>query len=183
MSSNIVIEDNYLQQDQFDRLRSFMMSDQIAWYYSGNYGGNYPLMEHWFHRENQGPERHPNTPFLNTQYEILNPLLMQLNPIAILKIRANCNWRTHNEEQRVFHTDITAESTTSILYINHSDGCTIFKDCDTIVESVANRFVTFPSNMLHAARPFTTPERRVLINFNYIARKQEAHHNVIKTGY
>jgi hypothetical protein len=37
----------------------------------------------------------------------------------------------------------------------------------TIVESIANRMVTFPANMRHTGTSCTNEKRRVVINFNY----------------
>ena len=40
------------------------------------------------------------------------------------------------------------------------------------VESVANRLVEFPSSYEHSSTPFTTTDRRIVINFNYIKQPQ-----------
>tara|TARA_B100000945_G_C20332202_1_gene572986 strand:+ start:581 stop:1111 length:531 start_codon:yes stop_codon:yes gene_type:complete len=175
----IKIEDNYLDQHAFDEIHNLLMSKEFPWYYNNNYGGNYPLTEYWFWHDTHGRKTLGNTNLLDPYFGVLQPLLSQLNPLALIRIRANCNWRTRDEEQRLWHRDTTVDCTTSILYINANDGCTVFKDCDTIVESVPNRFITFPSHMQHAAKPFTSPERRVLINFNYHARKEGSLKNVI----
>ena len=55
---------------------------------------------------------------------------------------------------------------TGILYLNTNDGYTEFED-GKIVNSVANRFVEFPSNILHRGVSQTDTEWRSVINFNY----------------
>ena len=170
-SGKIQIVDNYLTNLEFDKLSSYILSEDMSCYYLGNYGGSYPLMERVFWSEEHGQERFGRTPFLNNDYTHLAPLMRKLNPIATLRVRANCNWRTNpnDMQQRGCHTDFpkSVHATTSIFYINDNDGCTVFKDDDTICESKANRLLTFPSTMGHAATPFTNTERRVLININY----------------
>ena len=59
--------------------------------------------------------------------------------------------------------------TTSILYVNTNNGYTKFED-GTIVESVANRLVSFPSNMKHTGTSCTDEKTRVVINFNYFSK-------------
>jgi hypothetical protein len=170
-SDKIQIIDNYLHHDEFERIRGYIMGADMTWSYLGNYGGSYPLMERVFWSEEHGQETFGRTPFLNNDYNYLNPLMRKLDPVAVLRIRANCNWRTNpnDMQQRGWHTDFpkSVNATTSILYINDNDGCTVFKDDDTICESRSNRLLTFPSTMGHAATPFTDAERRVLININY----------------
>ena len=49
---------------------------------------------------------------------------------------------------------------------NDGDGYTEFED-GTKVESIENRFVTFPSNLHHGGTTCTDQKRRVVINLNY----------------
>ena len=56
--------------------------------------------------------------------------------------------------------------TVSIFYVNTNDGFTVFED-GTKVESVANRMLTFPTNMKHSGTACTDQKYRIIINFNY----------------
>lgn len=168
----IEVIDNYLERNQFEMIKNLLESKDFPWYYHGNYGGDYPLTEFWFWHDTRGKCTLGKTNIIDNYFDVLTPLLCQLNPLALIRIRANCNWRTQAAKQRAWHRDTTVDCTTSILYINSNDGCTIFKDDDTVVESVENRFITFPSHMQHAATPVTNTERRILINFNYHKRTQ-----------
>ena len=58
------------------------------------------------------------------------------------------------------------QSTTSIFYMNTNNGYTKFED-GTKIESVANRLVSFPSNMKHKGTSCTDEKTRVVINFNH----------------
>ena len=150
------------------------MGNQCYWYYCGNYGGGYPQMEHTFHSETVGTQRYPNTPMVATLgMEVMSPLLKSFDFAALIRIRAICNWRTDTNTmtQRGWHVDVPFDCTTAIYYLHDSDALTLFNDGDNEpleVETKANRLVEFPSQYEHAVTPMTTPERRVLINFNFI---------------
>ena len=53
--------------------------------------------------------------------------------------------------------------------MNTCNGYTLFKD-NTKVESVANRFVSFDSQLEHTGTSCTDENIRVLINFNYFTK-------------
>ena len=57
--------------------------------------------------------------------------------------------------------------TTSVFYINTTNGWTQFKNGDK-VKSVSNRIVTFDSNLIHQGVTTTDEKRKVVINFNYL---------------
>ena len=81
--------------------------------------------------------------------------------------------RTPTIVQNTFHTDFGVVNKekgnvfTSIFYINDNNGHTLFED-GTKVESVANRLITFPTDVSHTGTSCTDEKIRVVINFNYI---------------
>ena len=108
--------------------------------------------------------------------EQMNPILEIINPLSLLRIKANLLTRTPKIIENEFHVDLTDLSeekskqvTTSIFYVNTNNGYTEFED-GTKVESVANRLVTFPANMKHTGTFCTDEKTRVVINFNYFAQ-------------
>ena len=120
--------------------------------------------------------------------EVMQPILESFQYAALIRIRAICNWRTDTNKmtQRAWHVDVPFDCTTAIYYLHDSDALTLFKDGDNEpfeVETKANRLVEFPSQYEHAVTPMTTPERRVLINFNFIrANKIELDKTFIAHG-
>ena len=109
-------------------------------------------------------------------FENLVPILEIKNPVSLIRIKANLLIRTPNIVEDGFHVDMTnvpeekqKQLTTSILYMNTNNGYTKFED-GTKVESVANRFVTFPANMKHTGTSCTDKKIRVVINFNYFEK-------------
>ena len=106
-------------------------------------------------------------------YVAVNPIINHpdLNIRALIRIKANLNFRTSKIIRHGFHVDVPFDCMTGIYYVNSNDGYTEFKD-GTKVESVANRMVTFPSQMLHSGTSCTDNRRRVAINFVYFAAER-----------
>jgi hypothetical protein len=93
-----------------------------------------------------------------------------------LRVKANLTSKVEKRILTVLHCD--GENSwgvregekgwlTSIFYLNTNNGYTAFED-GTKIESVANRFVTFPCFTKHAGTGCADENIRVLINFNYI---------------
>ena len=162
------IEDNYLEQNEFDKLQTLMTSEQFSWYYSDiidyeNQTDKFQFVHMFYHTHA------PCSPFCQN----LNPILSKLNVLALSRIKANLLTKTSNIIENEFHVDMEGileekmkQVTTSIFYMNTNNGYTKFED-GTIVESVANRLVSFPANMKHTGTSCTDEKVRVVINFNY----------------
>ena len=165
------IEDNFLEQKEFDKLQVLMMVDNFAWYYKPTIVHQDDVNDvnkfqfvHMFYYNFA-----PCSPFI----EKLQSILEKIQPTSLLRIKANLLTKTSNIIENKFHIDMMEVSeekvkqlTTSIFYVNTNNGYTEFED-GTKVESVANRIVTFPSNMRHTGTSCTDEKARVVINFNY----------------
>ena len=165
---NIKIEDNFLAQEYFDFLQQTMMGPGFPWYYNDSIDSSDDVDKFQFvHGFYQGAVP------VNDSYEMMYPILNILKAPALYRIKANLQTRLPALVENEFHADIDILSeekqkqwTTSIFYVNTNNGYTIFKD-GTKVESVANRMVTFPSNLEHTGTSCTDEMIRVIINFNY----------------
>ena len=169
--SKIHVYDDYLEPFEHKQLRDYLLGPKMYWYYCGNYSGGYPQMERVFYNEFVGPQRVEGVPFVKNEISIFDRITGKMNFSALIRIRAICNWKTGTMSQRDWHVDVPFDCTTAIYYLHDSDALTIFKDGDNEpleVETKANRLVEFPSQYQHTVTPMTTPERRVLINFNFI---------------
>ena len=162
------IEDNFLGQKEFDELQTFMMGDDFAWFYQKTIDSNEDVdkfqFTHMFYI-NYVP--------ISSSLEILTPIIKKIDSVALGKIKANLLTRTPNIIENTFHVDGAGypeerlkQLTTSIFYVNTNNGYTKFED-GTKVESIANRMVTFPTNMKHKGASCTDKRTRVVINFNY----------------
>ena len=168
------IEDNLLEQNVFDKLQTFMMSSDIAWFFNSFVTYDPVIYEtkeekdfqfiHIFYNQDS-----PTSPFC----EKLNPIFEKMKATSMWRIKANLRTRISKNIENEFHCDmghISEEKqkqwTTSIFYINTNNGYTEFED-GTKVESVANRMITFPTNLKHRGTSCTDEKLRVVINFNY----------------
>ena len=162
------IEDNFLKQEEFDKIQKLMGEPSpFPWFYADRivFEDDVDKFQfiHAFYDNHM-----PMSPFSNELDSIINII----QPFSIVKIRAKLLTRTPEIVESTFHVDISLleenlkQWTTSIFYINTNNGYTKFED-GTIVESVANRMVTFPANMKHCGTSCTDERRRIVINFNY----------------
>ena len=172
------IEDNCLSLDNFKKITDLILGNksfQIPWYWN-------PLID--YDNEIENPVKfqfihifYDNSPLYVSPYmEPLNSILDILQPVSVYRIKANLLTKTSNIIENKFHIDMNdipdekiKQWTTSIFYVNTNDGYTEFED-GTKVESVANRMVTFPTNLKHRGTSCTNEKRRVAINFNYFSK-------------
>ena len=166
------IEDDFLSQKEFDLLQTFIMGETFAWFYKPTIDYQDDVNDvnkfqfvHMFYFDFAAC-----SPFL----EKLQSILEIINPVSLLRIKANLLTKTPNIIENEFHVDTLLPEeklkqwVTSIFYVNTNNGYTKFED-GTKVESVANRLVTFPSNMKHTGTSCTDEKTRVVINFNYFS--------------
>ena len=162
------IEDNFLKQKEFDKIQKLMGEPSpFPWFYADRivFEDDVDKFQfiHAFYDNHM-----PMSPFSNELDSIINII----QPFSIVKIRAKLLTRTPEIVESTFHVDIPLleenlkQWTTSIFYINTNNGYTKFED-GTIVESVANRMLSFPANMKHCGTSCTDERRRIVINFNY----------------
>ena len=65
-------------------------------------------------------------------------------------------------------TGYAATPANSMLYLNNTNGPTIFEESQKKVECIKNRLVTFDTNISHSAMSHTEGDNpRIVINFNY----------------
>ena len=162
------IEDNFLDQEKFDELQILMMGKDFAWYYNDTI--DYKRQKDKFQFTHMFyDEAAPRSSFINQ----INSIFEIIDPISLIRIKANLLTRTSNIVENAFHTDksILPEEklkhlTTSIFYMNTNNGYTEFESGER-VESVANRMIVFPANLKHRGTSCTDEKIRIVINFNY----------------
>ena len=164
----IEIKDNFLGQNEFNMLQNNLMGVSFPWYYNSAI---------------DLPEDKDKFQFVHVFYEncipgpsaeVINPIITNMGPILLWRIKANLLTKTPNIVENDFHVDVfdgelkvREQLTTSIFYVNTNNGYTKFEDGSKI-ESVANRLLSFPSNMKHTGTSCTDEKIRIVINFNYL---------------
>ena len=160
------IIDNFLPEDQFGNLQSFLMGSYFPWYY------NDYIVD--FQKDDQtqftNTLYHPHPPWngKTTHYFVVEPIISKLGVTNLYRVKANLRSKTFFPRSSAWHLDdkYALPATTSIFYINTNNGYTKFKKGGR-VKSVANRMVIFDSTEYHCGVSCTDQKSRVLINFNY----------------
>ena len=165
--SQIQFKDNFLPTTPFKELQKNIMGVSFPWYMGEVVNpfdyeracdqiDNVQLV-HMFY-ENDIP--------LSQSINLLDLAIERLDYKSLLRIKANCTLRTPTIIKHGLHRDFPFPCNTAILYINTNDGYTEFED-GTVVESVENRLVVFPTTMKHTGTTCTDQSKRMVINFNY----------------
>ena len=162
--SDITIYDDLLPDP--DYLLNSMLSPQFNWHFGR--GVVYDSMCDELDNYQFGNVMYQNMTPKSDEFGLVNGILnySQLKIAALIRVKANLNTRTHKIVKHGFHVDLPYPCTTAIYYVNTCNGFTEFED-GTVVESVANRFVTFPSSLKHTGTTCTDQKARMVINFNY----------------
>mgnify|MGYP001311667478 FL=1 len=169
----MIILDDYLNIEDFNHIRNYLKSDRVNWSKvpkvlgdDSEYNYQYTFMVY--------NDLVPYSPLFNTLFCIFR----KLNIVALTRIKVNKEPLYPERHYGSYHYDWNSprgthenpiglpHMKTGILYLNTCDGYTEFED-GKIVKSVANRFVEFPSNILHRGVSQTDTEWRTVINFNY----------------
>lgn len=154
---------NYLNKEDFNNLKNNFISNSFPWYLSNviKEDKNIYQFVHMFYIENK----------INSNFfYLIEPILKKINPVALIKIKANLITKTSKNIEHGMHTDINPPSskiTTAIFYCNTNNGYTKFEN-KTKIKSIENSFISFDSNVKHTGSSCTDKEMRIVINFNYI---------------
>ena len=163
----VKVIDNFLDQSTFENLESVIMGNEISWYYLPHVDyedeeGERFQFTHAFYKDDQSR---------SGWFDMMLPLIDKLESKVLVRIKANLLTRTSEHEMHNFHTDIREIQNkhfyTSIFYMNTNNGYTKFAGGAT-VNSIANRMITFPAEMMHTGTTCTDQKIRVVINFNYL---------------
>ena len=161
-----LIIDNFLNQEEFNPIADLIVNN-FQWKYDNfvDYADDKDKFQftHSFYKDFE---------IVSPFHETLKPIWDRIRPREIYRVKANLLTRTPQIVENRFHTDNPEISgvipyTTSIFYLNTNNGYTEFED-GTKVESVANRFISFPEDTKHRGTSCTDEKIRVVINFNYL---------------
>jgi len=163
MDASMFIVDNFLPQDQLEAIQATFTRNDFPWFRSNGVNdrndGNVQFI-HIFYRNKTN----------NSNYmDIINPILELIDPAAVVRIKANLLTRADSIIKHGFHTDQDFKCKVGIFYVNTNNGFTEFAD-GTKVESVANRFLSFDSHLLHTGTTCTDAADRMVINFTYFTK-------------
>lgn len=163
------IIDNFLDQSDFDLLKDNILN-----------GGDFP----WYmrigvsdHTSNDGyfftHVFYDNFQVVSNYFNIISPLLDKIDPLSLVRIKANFYPSTPKIIKHEPHVDFMDENENPIpckaclFYVNSNNGKTIFESGEEI-ESIENRALFFDPSILHQSTTCTNDSvGRFNINFNY----------------
>ena len=150
----IKVTDNFLSPDQHRRISNFLLGTGMDWKFNESKVStqtkksidDYQFTHVFFTFHScTGKAVHE----VSKSIDILIPLVNNIQFVALHRIKANLEPLKPNRAYSDFHCDVDCSTmTTGIYYINTNDGYTEFETGDK-VNSVANRFVKFPSDIKH----------------------------------
>jgi len=161
------IIDNFLDKENFKLLQDNILTYNFPWYFNNGVnviGDEYFQFTHNFYKEFH---------VTSHLYNLIEPLIKKINPLSLIRVKANLITRTLKIIEHGMHIDQfgkkTPKSKTAIFYCNTNNGYTKFENGDKI-ESIENRIVVFNNSLYHSGSSCTDEKIRVVININYFPR-------------
>jgi hypothetical protein len=168
------IIDNFLEFNDFQRIKDTMFSNKIYWYYAnGVVPEDTALCKPNFNTQMYHPFYSDEAGASDT-FEVLNPIIKKLNFKRLIKCKANLLLCTETPQIHGFHMDlcdypdIISQSKTAVFYVNTNNGSTVFEKYGKRVTSVENRIAIFDATEIHSGSTCTDQKSRIVININYI---------------
>ena len=155
------IIDNYLKLNEHLILKTAMESNTFPWYFNEHKVFNENKLFHYQFVHVFYIKDKINSPFFN----IVDPLIQQLKPLSLIRIKANLNPISDNLIEFEQHKDQSFKCKVAIYYLNDNDGYTMIGK--EKINSKKNRMVLFDSTQEHYGTNSTNCKNRMVINFNY----------------
>ena len=162
-STLVKVIDNFLSQQQFDKLQSDIISIHFPWYFQtgvtndGVYDDSC-LLTHVFYDNDM-----VNSPGL----PIVQPLLNMISIEKLLRVKANLYPNNGHFIHHKKHKDFEFDHSGLLFSINTNNGHTILGD-GTQVQSIENRALFFNPGIDHQSTSCTDQKFRVNILINFL---------------
>ncbi len=156
---------NFLSKEEFKSIEENILNNPFFPWFPQTYkvfrndGEN--QLTHMFYTENE-----PRSHFI----KFLNPIVDKLNPLSLIRIKANMSYKENSIRQFLMHNDQVKnfkDLKTAIFYLNTNNGKTIFENGKE-VKSEKNKMIIFPNELKHCGTTHTDTSYRFIINFNWL---------------
>ena len=168
MDIKYTIEDNYLKEEDYKKLKNDIMARAFPWQFSTSVADlkeekdptprDTFYFTHVFYLHGQG--------ITSPCYNMLAPLLTKLKIKALIRIKANLYPNQGEIKEHDKHFDFEYPHKGAILSLNTCNGFTTLGD-GTKIKSVGNSILFFDPSIPHHSSTCTDAPVRVNINFNY----------------
>lgn len=154
--------DDFLDQEDFLKIKQTVFSDEFPWYYS-RYKveslktdiKNYQFVHMFYYDYSVRSE----------YFDMLKPVFNKLDIKALVKVKVNLTTLTDTVYDFSLHTDVDHRCKTAIFYINTNNGYTLIGN--EKIKSIENRLVIFDSEIPHAGSTCSDQSVRCVLNINY----------------
>ena len=193
----MIIVDNFLPEDKFNKLAGFILSNEFPWFYASHVSLP-PWEEHdiidpmaretdgWYHMlySSDGYSGYYLSLFQDFFKEVTNRFGYVESDLIRARLGLKQPRKDHNDENyNLPHVDYQDPHDTIIYYLNDSDGDTrmfkehasTFPDCKEFnvekrITPKANRLVLFDGLQYHTASNPINDNRRIILNVNLKCR-------------
>ena len=152
-----------MSKEDFTNIKNTFFSDYFAWYLNLGVNealDNYTQFTHVFF----------NNYIQNSNLlDNLKPIINVLNPLALIRVKANLLTKTEKIIKHGFHVDQQFKCKTAIFYVNTNNGYTEFENGKKIY-SEENKLVIFDTFLKHTGTTCTDTNERIVINFNFVEK-------------
>jgi len=157
---------NFLDPKEFQTIENVLFGE-FPWFYRDKLIDEPHDKEGWYFTHSFVKNNKINSDY----YPIVKPIIEKLKISNILEIRANQYIKRPTKYFSGFHIDNSDNVNTGILYMNKSNGSTVFRNKKNKVYKEVfperNKLITFNSGIFHAVYNQTDVKRRIVINLNY----------------
>jgi len=161
---------NFLSKDAHDKIKSVMCNldtfshVEFPWFLSRNVASTSSNIDKEFYMYHPFYWDHaPTSEWFN---ELLIPLMQQLQPKSLIRIKGNLYPATDNILEHEPHIDDNFNHKGAVYFVNNNNGYTTIND-GTKIESIENSVLLFDPSEPHFSSTCTDDKFRVTINVNY----------------
>ena len=159
-----LIIDNFIDERSLSHIQNTIFNpESFPWFINHSITGNPDDIEYYL-THMLYVDYKPNSPM----FDLFLPVIEKLNPLAIIRVKANWYPPTYKVVEHQYHQDRDFDHCGAIFYLNTNNGKTIFDD-GTEVESVANRLLLFNPYQPHKSTTCSDNSMgRYNINMNFL---------------
>ena len=162
----VTVIDNFLTEKDFKKIQDLLTNDHFPWYFNNfvtTFKDSNNLNEFQF-THTFFDKLYPRSEYI----EHLDPVISALNPVSLVRVKANLQTKTDKIIEWCLHTDNNPPllCKTAIYYLNTNNGYTRFESGEKI-QSKENRMIIFDGDLMHAGTTTTDSKTRILLNFNF----------------
>ena len=162
MDIKYIVEDNFLDQIDFENLKNLVLGEAFPWYFKDYVAHTGKHEVHFFWSHMFYIESKAISPFV----KLLDPLFKKLETKALIRARANLYSNQGKIIEHEKHTDFPFKHKGALFSLNTCDGFTVLED-GTKIQSVANQILLFDASQPHHSSTCTDAKIRCNININY----------------